>query len=197
MTSPLPARTVRQAGRSSPKERMSAELKETTLIFNTSSIPLQAYGIAIYAYRYIKSTVNGSYSQMSNLTLNPRALFLIDGLGALLTALFLYGILRTFNEYFGMPPMILTYLSLMAVLFCIYSITCFFLLTHTWRPFLAVISISNLLYCCATVGLVIYYYQTLTILGVIYFLAEVVIVCGLAFIELKTVTLSDEGVQLK
>ena len=78
--------------------------------------------------------------------LKPKILFLIDGLGALLTAFFLFVILRTFNEYFGMLQTTLTYLSLIAVIFCLYSITCFFLLSDNWKPFLRVISIANLLY---------------------------------------------------
>ena len=120
------------------------------------------------------------------LTLKPKNLFLVDSLGAFLTAFLLFVVLRTFDEYFGMPQTILTYLSIIAVVFCLYSISCFFLLTDTWRPFLRTISIANLIYCCLTMGLVIYYFQSLTILGVTYFLVEVAIVCALVFVELKT-----------
>jgi peptidoglycan biosynthesis protein MviN/MurJ (putative lipid II flippase) len=119
-------------------------------------------------------------------TLSPKTLFLVDSLGALVTAFFLFAILRTFNEYVGMPQTALTYLSLIAVIFSLYSIACFFLLEANWQPFLRTISIANLLYCCLTMGLVIYYYPSLTILGITYFLAEIIVVCGLVFVELKT-----------
>lgn len=123
---------------------------------------------------------------VSRLILKPKTLFLIDGLGAFVTAFFLFAILRTFNKYFGMPQTILMYLSIIAIIFCFYSITCFFLLKDNWQPFLRTISIANLLYCFLTMVLLIYYYQSITILGVTYFLAEIMVVCGLVFVELKT-----------
>ena len=127
-----------------------------------------------------------NYSIIKRFTLQPKTLFLIDGLGALVTAFFLFVILRTYNVYFGMPQNTLTYLSLIAIVFCLYSITCYFFLKDNWRPFLKTISMANLLYCCLTMGLVIYYYPSLTILGVSYFLAEIIVVFVVVFVELKT-----------
>jgi len=127
-----------------------------------------------------------NYSIIKRLTIQPKTLFLIDGLGALVTAFFLFVILRTYNVYFGMPQNTLTYLSLIAIIFCLYSITCYFFLKDNWRPFLRTISIANLLYCCWTMGLVIYYYPSLTILGVTYFLAEIIVIFVVVFVELKT-----------
>lgn len=126
-------------------------------------------------------------NMLKQLSLQPKTLFLVDGLGALVTAFFLYVILRTFNDYFGMPESVLTCLSVIAVIFCFYSITCYFLLKDNWRPFLRMISIANLLYCCLTLGLVIYYFTELTVLGVVYFIAEIIVVGGLVFVELKTI----------
>ena len=120
--------------------------------------------------------------------LKPKSLFLIDSLGALVTSFFLFAILRTFNKCFGMPQATLTYLAIIAIMFCLYSITCFFFLKDNWQPFLRTISIANLLYCCLTIVLVIYYYQSLTILGMVYFLVEIIVVCMLVFVELKTLS---------
>ena len=129
---------------------------------------------------------------LNKLTLSTKKLFLIDGLGAFLTAFFLFAILRTFNEYIGMPQAILTKLSIVAVLFCVYSIGCFFLVNKNWKPFLLAISIANLLYCCVTIGFIMYYYPQLTSLGLTYFLLELVVVCGLVFVELSALTISNE-----
>lgn len=118
-------------------------------------------------------------------SVNAKRVFLIDGFGAFLSAVFLFAILKTFNEYVGMPPKILTLLSIIAVVFSIYSFSCFFLVNNNWRPFLLVISIANLLYCFLTVGLVIYAYPRLTISGAIYFLLEIIVVSGLALFEIK------------
>lgn len=122
----------------------------------------------------------------------PRKLFLVDGLGAFVTAFFLFVILRTFNEYVGMPSQVLLSLSLIAVFFFLYSMTCFFLVKSNWKPFLRAISLANLLYCFLTLGLVFYHRSIFTVLGLTYFLAEIMIVCGLVFVELKTIATSKE-----
>ncbi len=117
-----------------------------------------------------------------------RTLFLIDSLGALLTAFSLFVIVRQFNEYFGIPITILTYLSVIAICFCIYSTACFLFLNRRWTPFIRVIGIANLLYCALIMGLLIKYYPLQTIIGTVYFLIEIVIICGLAYIELNVAT---------
>jgi hypothetical protein len=135
-------------------------------------------------------TTNVIRDNMKRFWEKPKNLFLIDGAGALLTAFFLSVVLRKFNEYFGMPLAVLNFLSVTAVIFCLYSFTCYFLNNKNWQPFLKAISIANLLYCCLTLALVIYYYPVLTILGVLYFLAEILIVSGLAVVELKAISQS-------
>jgi hypothetical protein len=121
---------------------------------------------------------------LRQLALKPKILFLIDSLGALVTAFFLFVILKKFNLYFGMPQTTLTYLSIVAIVFCLYSMSCFLFLNNHWQPFLKIISLGNLLYCCLTIGLVLYNYQSLTALGITYFLAEILIICMLVFVEL-------------
>ncbi len=118
--------------------------------------------------------------------LNLRILFLVDGLGALVTAVSLFVILKIYNEYFRMPQVVLNYLSIIAVLLSLYSMSCFFLLKSRMQIFLRIIGVANLLYCCLTMGILIYNYQVLTILGATYFLTEIIIICGLAFVELNT-----------
>ena len=116
----------------------------------------------------------------------PKKLFLIDSAGAFVTAVLLYAVVRIFNDYFGMPVDKVKTLSIIALLFCIYSTMCFFLLKNNWSPFLKIISMANLFYCCLTMSLLIYYYPVLTKLGLIYFSGEMLIIGSLAFIELKT-----------
>ncbi len=115
----------------------------------------------------------------------PKILFLIDGFGALLTASLLFFVLRNFNEYFGMPKTILTYLSAIAACFFIYSICCYLFLKGFRTIFIKAIGIANLLYCVLTMGLVIAYYSRFTVLGITYFTLEVMLVCVLVYIEFK------------
>ena len=125
---------------------------------------------------------------LDKITSNPKKLFLIDSLGAVLTAFFLGVILVRFEDSFGMPKTILYVLSSMACIYAIYSICSYFLLTNIWRPYLKGIAIANLIHCCLTIGLVFYFYQKLTVLGLTYFLLELIVVFGLIIVELTVAT---------
>ena len=116
-----------------------------------------------------------------------KTLLLIDSVGAILTAFFLFSVLRPFNEHFGMPKIVLIDLSIIAFCFFIYSITCFLFLKGDLKLFIRLIGISNLLYCALTIGLLYKYHTFLTNLGMIYFLIEVLIICTLSYIELRVV----------
>ena len=115
----------------------------------------------------------------------PRRLFLLDSFGAALTSLSLIIILRFYNDYFGMPASILSYLITVGLIFFLYSTTCFLLLKKNWAAFIRLIGLGNLLYSSFSLVLIYYYFNTLTPLGVVYFFLEAIIVVVLAFIELK------------
>lgn len=122
---------------------------------------------------------------ITHLTQNPRTLFLIDSSGALLSAFFLFVVLKNLNAYFGTPETVLNYLSAIAACFCVYSATCFLLLKGNWTLFIRVIGIANLLYCILTLSLLIIYFPLHTYLGIIYFLAEIAVIGVLVYIELN------------
>lgn len=117
-----------------------------------------------------------------------KTLFLIDSIGAFMTAFSLFVVVRQFNEYFGMPKKELTYLSAIAGLFCIYSAACFSILKRGWAPYIRFIGIANIIYCALTMGLLIAYLPLLTIIGKSYFVIEIVIICILSYIELNVAT---------
>ena len=83
---------------------------------------------------------------------HPKKLFLTDSAGAILSALFLFVLLRNFNEYIGMPESTLKYLSVVAVCLSIYSMVCINFLKGNARLFLRGIVILNLLYCMLTIA---------------------------------------------
>jgi hypothetical protein len=116
----------------------------------------------------------------------PNAIFLVDGLGAFATASILFLVQWQFQEYFGMPEERLSLLSMIAIAFAVYSFSCFLFQNRNWRIFLKAIMTANLLYCCLTIGLVIHYYSTLSIVGLTYFLAEIAVIVGLVYIEFQT-----------
>lgn len=130
----------------------------------------------------MKITVKSTLDYFSG---NPRKLFLLDGLGAALTTIFLFFVLRHYNYYFGMPEKILTYLSPVGLVYCAYSISCYFLLKDHWTVYLTIIGISNFLYCILTITFLYYNYNRLTRIGLMYFFAEILIIMLLVYIELS------------
>lgn len=116
---------------------------------------------------------------------NPKTLFLIDGLGAALTTFSLFFVLRPYHNYFGMPINILTSLSIIGLIYCAYSMSCYFLLKTFWSSSLRIIGVSNLLYAISTMLLLYSYYNDLTRIGLSYFLAEILIIVLLVYVELR------------
>lgn len=122
---------------------------------------------------------------INHLTEKTDKLFLIDSLGAFLTAFFLFVIMRPFNEYFGMPKTILNNLSLTAICFWAYSTTCLVFHKGLSPTFITIIGCANLLYCVWIALLLIKYFNQLSNIGVLYFFIELVIIICLSLIELK------------
>ncbi|MGM0579490.1 MAG: hypothetical protein ACQETL_02345 [Bacteroidota bacterium] len=112
-----------------------------------------------------------------------RKIFLIDGVGALLTTLIIGIVFTNFQEYIGMPREILISLAIIALGFFIYSLSCFLILKKNWKPFLKVIVIANLVYCIITTVLIILFFHQLTLLGLLYFIGEIIVIGVLVYFE--------------
>ncbi len=122
----------------------------------------------------------------SFLSRKPRSVFLLDGLGALLSAGFL-SLLAQWESLFGMPPAVLYPLALIACGFALYSLSCYLLDRQRWVPWLKAIAWANALYCCLTLGWVIRYFDSLTIWGLLYFILEMAVVSVLVLWEIGVV----------
>jgi hypothetical protein len=119
-------------------------------------------------------------------TISTKKLFLIDGTGAMVSALLLSLVLANFEAFFGMPKFVLYILSLIAFAFSLNSFANFITIPANPAIRLKLVAIANAAYCCLVAGLLIYYYQQLTLYGLLYFVAEKTIVLVLVYIELKT-----------
>jgi len=117
---------------------------------------------------------------------NPQQLFLIDALGAVLSALLLGLVLPLVETFIGVPSQVLYYLAAAALCFAVYSFSCYFLFPKNWSVFMRGIAVINLAYCCVTLGFVIFLHQQITLLGLLYFIGEIIIIVTLAILELKT-----------
>jgi len=116
-----------------------------------------------------------------------KKLFLIDGFGAIFSAIFLGILMVKLESVFGIPKATLYFLATLPCLFAIYDFYCYFKIDRNLEVFLKRIAIVNILYCSLSVGLAVYHYQKITHFGWIYIIAEVIIVVFIAVIELRAV----------
>ncbi|MFN0201656.1 MAG: hypothetical protein ACKVTZ_09055 [Bacteroidia bacterium] len=124
--------------------------------------------------------------------LAPKRLFLLDGLGALLSSFLLGVVLVMFQPKIGMPESALSFLALLAVCFCIYSLCCYFFVGTNWRTFLTIIAIANIIYTCLSIGFMCFFAQTLTLLGWVYFIGEVTVLAVIIKLELDAIRVGQK-----
>lgn len=120
--------------------------------------------------------------------INSKNIFLVDGLGAIFSASVLGVVLVNFQGLFGMPQQVLFYLMIVACIFSFYSLGCHFFKPANWQSFLLFIAISNTIYCIISVAFAFYHIDTLTTLGCLYFVSEVIVVMLLVNLEVKNAT---------
>lgn len=128
----------------------------------------------------------------SSLKSNPSQLFLIDGLGAIATAISHGVVLVSVQHLIGIPENLLYILALVASTFATYSLLCYFIRPKSPAIFIRIIAIANLLFCVATLSMMIYYYEVVLPLGYAYFMIEIAIVTVIITMEFGLAkTLSD------
>jgi len=127
-------------------------------------------------------------SLIASLNVFPHRIFLLDGLGAVLSAACLGLVLAHFPDTFGASPDMLYLLAGMAGVFAVYSLACYFLAPIRWRPYLVGIAIANTLYGFFTIWLVFGGDANLTLWGRTYFVLELIVLAGLIFLELSRAT---------
>ena len=121
------------------------------------------------------------------LSSQPRRVFLLDGLGALVSTLALVAVVIPLQPYFGLPRDLLWKFASVAAVFSAYSLTCAQVLRENFRPFMAVIALSNSVYSLATMGSLYSHRVAVTPLCVLYFMLEVMIVAALVSLEIRTI----------
>ena len=106
------------------------------------------------------------------LAAQPRFILLIDGVGAAVSA----SGLAVLHGYFGLPPNTVTMLAAIATGFAVYSLSSYALGGKHWRALLLGICFANALYCCLTIGLMVWHRGQLTAIGWTYFSGEIAII---------------------
>lgn len=117
--------------------------------------------------------------------ISPKTLFLIDGAGALLTALLVGVVLPRLTEV-GIPNENLHLLSVAGLGLAFYSFSCHFWVRKQASIALAFVAWANTAYCGITVALLYMFSQSLSALAWVYFVGELVVVGALVYVEFKT-----------
>lgn len=113
---------------------------------------------------------------------SPKQLLWLDAAGALFTALFLL-ILAQFESVFGMPKAIVHALVIPAILLSIFSGSAAVFSTKHQNRFLRIVAVANSIYCGITLSLVVNFYSMLTVLGIGYFVSEMILIGFLVRLE--------------
>ena len=115
----------------------------------------------------------------------PRRLFLVDCLGAILTASLLTFVVAPLQSVFGLPYLTVYKLATVAIFLALYSAINYKFFGKKWSRWLRVIAIVNALYCLVTMIVIVVNWQVITLLGIIYFAGEAAIVARLVLLEWK------------
>lgn len=118
------------------------------------------------------------------MNLNKRNIFLIDGIGALVSAMFTGLVLPFFSQWIGLSSWALYSLAVFPLIYGIYSLSCFWLVRTIWPMMLKAIIIANLFYCLIS-GVVVFIFPEITIWGRLLLGGEILIILGVVVIELR------------
>jgi len=112
-----------------------------------------------------------------------RELFLVDGIGAIVSAISLGIILVEYEYIFGIPIPSLYLLAAIPCVFIVYDALCYFTLKSDYGIFLKIIAALNIAYCLFSAGIAIYHRYQLFSLGWLYISVEIAIIYKLARIQ--------------
>jgi len=115
----------------------------------------------------------------------PKRLVLIDAIGASVTTMALGLLLPLFHNLIGLSVNTLHFLSGVAGAIALFSWVCYLGFSVFGKSFIRVIGIVNVFYCLLTASVLLYYYDSITGYGFLYFIGEIMIILFLANAEFK------------
>lgn len=110
-----------------------------------------------------------------------RKIFLIDGMGAITSAVFLGLVLPMLKT--GLHDDVLRNLSLAAVVFAIYSFGCHLSNKSRSKGALKIILFANISYAVVSIAVFLNFYQEISLLGKIYFIIEIFLLFIIVWVE--------------
>lgn len=117
--------------------------------------------------------------------LSARQVFLVDGLGGVLTATLLGLVLPMFHERIGLGPWTLRWLGLAGLGYAVFSLSTYLRSPLRMVPYLRVIILANLAYCVTIAVVLVANRAEVTVLGFVYFAIEVGVILTLVGLETR------------
>ena len=111
--------------------------------------------------------------------------FIIDGVGACLSALLLLTVLWNLQELFGIPTRVLMLLVVPPVIFAAYDAYCWFSQSSFAARRLRNMAMANLAYIGFSLSLLLLHLDEITTWGVLYLVGEMIVVFILYLLEWK------------
>jgi len=122
------------------------------------------------------------FNHISKLT--TKTIFLLDGIGAMLSTMFL-ACIAYFFDGFGLPLHAMSILIALAATFMVYSLACYLFVDEKWRACLWLIVSANAAYSLLTMAAVIHFWGNVNALGVFYFVSEIMVIYAVVYLELS------------
>ncbi len=116
--------------------------------------------------------------------LNQKNIFILDGVGAILSACFTGLILTRYSLFLGINVSLLQSLALIPATYAIYSLSCYFFITKTKPWMLLTVIYANLSYCLISAA-IIFFRERITSTGRLLLTVEVIIILLVVLIEFK------------
>jgi tryptophan-rich sensory protein len=123
-------------------------------------------------------------------TIGLKQLFLIDAVGAILSSTILF-IIGQFEEVFGMPRQFASIMALFAFGLFIYSISSHLFIKANHLPYVGIVIVLNLLYSIISLIIIVTHINSLTNLGLLYFILELIVLTLLIILEYKIYSLQS------
>jgi len=123
-------------------------------------------------------------NSIQKLKVNPKRLFVIDGIGAVLSAFLLGIVLVRLESIFGIPSSALFVLAIIPIFFLLFDVISYYSKAEKTSSLLKVIAVLNTLYCIFSIAMAINHMDSITWLGWVYLILEIIVVLSLVMIEL-------------
>lgn len=116
--------------------------------------------------------------------LNERNVFLMDGVGAVASALFTGLLLPKFSLFLGINSSLLKTLALVPASYAVYSLSCYFIIKNIKPWMLLTIICGNLFYCLVSLSLILFR-ERITWRAQVLLAIEIAVILFVVFLEYR------------